>query len=272
MLRNKKTLLALLGAVVLMAVAGLALLPAASARAAGFTSALLHGGRGGPMGNHGENDTYLAEALGITVDELQSAKTAAWEAAVDQALDQGMITQAQADRLKSAAGGFHGHGLGLLGFLAGDEDAFDFDALLAEQLNISVDELTDARDHAFEMRIQAGLDSGQLTQEQAELMRARHALEGSIDHESLVGGALGISVEELQTARQDGKSLSDLITRQGLSTDEFQTKIQAAYEEAVQQAVEDGVITADQAALLLQNADNFGKFGGGPGFHGGPGH
>jgi hypothetical protein len=46
--------------------------------------------RGGPMGG-GASDTYLAEALGITADELQAAQQTANEAAIDQALAEGFV-------------------------------------------------------------------------------------------------------------------------------------------------------------------------------------
>jgi ribosomal protein S20 len=276
MLKNKKTMIALLAGLGLLAVAGLALVPLVSASAAGLSDGLFQRSAGGPLGARSGDDTYLAEALGITVEELQSARTATWEAAVDQALDQGLITEAQAERLKAGAGGFHGRGLGMLGFLAGDETAFNFDALLAEQLGISADELSAARDEAFELRLQDALDSGELTEEQAELMRAHHALKDTIDHQSLLATALGISVEDLEAARQEGKTIADLMTELGLTADEVQENLQAAYEAAVQQAVEDGVITSDQATLLLENAGPDGHFGppgfGPHGMHGGGGH
>ena len=202
MSRNKKVIAGIVGGLLLLTAGALAALPAGTAAAQG----LFHGGRGGPGGHEGPGgEAYLAEALGITVEELQAAQTAAWEAAVDQALEDGLITEAQATRLKAQGAAPHGRGRGMLVFLAGDKDAFDFDTLLAEQLGMSVEELSAARDEAFELTVQAGLDSGQLSEEQAELMRAHHALKDYIDHEALLAGALGISPEDLQAAREQGK-------------------------------------------------------------------
>jgi hypothetical protein len=80
----------------------------------------LWGGRGfghglplGPrMGEDGE--AYLAEALGITVEELQAAKDAAIEAGIAQAVADGKITQEQADRLLT--------GWALKGYMADELD------------------------------------------------------------------------------------------------------------------------------------------------------
>jgi hypothetical protein len=47
----------------------------------------------------GSTQEDLANALGITVEELTAARQKANEAAIDQALAQGLITQAQADQL-----------------------------------------------------------------------------------------------------------------------------------------------------------------------------
>lgn len=268
MSKSKKTILVIAGGVLLLAVGALVLVPRTAASALGE---LFHGGPGGFPRHHPAGETYLAEALGITEAELQTARTAAWGAAVDRALEQGLITGAQATRLKAGEAGFHGHHGGRLGWLTGSEDALDYDALLAEELGISMDELSAARDEAFELAVQARLDSGDLTEEGASLMRAHHALKGTIDHETMLATALGISTVQLQAAREEGKALPDLMEEQGLTTDELRANMQAAFEAAVQGAVDDGVITAEQATLLLQSPGHMG----GPGmhdFHGGHGH
>lgn len=47
----------------------------------------------------GDYDDYLAQALGVTIDELASARDAAIEAGIQQALAEGEITQEQADKM-----------------------------------------------------------------------------------------------------------------------------------------------------------------------------
>ena len=184
----------------------------------------------GPAGSYNNED--LANALGITVDELNAAYQKANQAALDQAVKAGLITQAQADEMSARGGGFHfgGRGGGWLG-----QNDIDFDALLADALGISVDKLQAAYAQAFTARIDQAVTDGNLTQEQADLMKGEYALKTSKN---------------------------------------FQSAMQSAYEAAVNQAVSQGVITQAQADLILQNKNGmgFGGFGGPPGGgFGGPG-
>lgn len=116
----------------------------------------------------GESDSALAEALGITVEELAAARTAAQEAAITQAVADGLITEAQAEELRS-----EGSGRGFSRRWLGDVDA---DALLAAALGISEDALETARDAVYEARVAAAVADGSLTQEEADLALARSAL------------------------------------------------------------------------------------------------
>ena len=230
------------------------------------------GGPGGMPGRGGENDTYLAEALGISVEDLQAAYTQAQEAALAQAVEQGLLTQEQADEMKASGRGFFGKGMR---GAPGAENSIDFDTLLAEALGISVEKLQEARQQAQAAALQAAIESGELTQEQADLMQARQALKAYIQPEQYIADALGISVEDLQAAHQEHKSVSTLIEELGLNADEVQQAVQAAYEADVQQAVEDGVITQAQADQILSQEKGFGLEGrdgfGGKGGRGGPG-
>lgn len=184
--------------------------------------------RGGPMGG-GAGDTYLAEALGITAAELQTAQQAANEAAIDQALAQGLITQAQADALKERSGMF---GRGFHGFFGVGDSAIDMNALLAEALGVTIDELAAARVEAQKLALAAAVESGRITQEQADQVRAQQAL---------------------KTYMQE----------QG-----FGDQMRALYERFVQQAVQAGVITQEQADAILSNSGRFGGMRGFDGFHG----
>jgi hypothetical protein len=120
-----------------------------------------------PLGNY---DEALAEALGITVEELQTAYEKAFAAAIEQALDEGMLTQEQADNLLSGdrlgfrvRRGFRGFG-------------GDMNNHLAEALGISVAELEAAQVQARETVIADAVEAGAITQEQADLMNARGAI------------------------------------------------------------------------------------------------
>lgn len=176
-----------------------------------------------------DEDALLAEALGITVNELDAAREEARLAAIDQALEEGQITEAQAEQLREGSARF---GRGFHGFA-------DKDVLLAEALGINAEELDAAQAEVRAARLQAMVEAGALTQEQADLIAAQEAVESYID--------------------QDGLAAT----------------IQDAYEAAIEAAAADGAISQAQADQLLENLPTFGPFGfgGGRGHHGhGRGH
>jgi len=137
-----------------------------------------------------------------------------------------------------AHGGFGGRGAG--------ERA----ELMADALGISVEELEAARDAAYEAGLDEAVEEGRITVEQAELARARKALGSYIDQGAFLAGALGITVEELQTAREDGSNMRDLLAESGLTMDAIREAMEAQHAAAIEQAVADGVITAEQAEVL----------------------
>ncbi len=222
MTRSRKWLTVVSGAVAVAAFALVVSLTSAQTASA-------HGGPGG-RGVSGVSDTYLAEALGITTAELQTAQQEANDAAIDQALAEGLITQAQADALKQRSGGFWGRGLGHFGMLG--SSTIDMEALLAEALGISVDELQAAKTEAHDAALAAAVEAGNITQEQADQMKAHQALQNYFQEQGL------------------------------------QDKVRSLYEDAVNAAVKAGVITQEQADQILSNQRfGFGMRGlGGPDF------
>jgi hypothetical protein len=238
-LRKTITILAV-GALAVAAVFGVAIYRNVFAQAPTLTASLNNRipGQGfgkGPMG--GFTDEDLASALGITVDELNAARQKAQTAAIDQAVSEGLITQAQADQLKVNGmafpfGGRWGEWM--------SQNGIDFDSLLADALGIKVEALQAARIQAFNARIDQEVANGRLTQEQADLMKGRNALQSNAN---------------------------------------FRSAMQSSYEAAVNQAVAEGVITQAQADLILKDGQGMGfpGFGGPPeggfGRHGwGDGH
>lgn len=180
---------------------------------------------GFPGGRHGGvSDEDLAAALDISVEDLQAAQQTARAEALQQAVSQGLITQEQADEY--LANDFHGR---LPGLRVESSSEIDYDALLAKALGITTEELSTARQSAITANIDQAVEDGNLTQEQADVMKARNAL----------------------------------------SNDEtFQSAMQSAYEAAIQQAVKTGVITQAQADAMLKDTPSvFGRGGfEGPGF------
>lgn len=174
------------------------------------------------------DESYLADALGISVEDLQAAQQKARDAALDQAVEQGLLTQQQADAIKARQGRFPFEILGRLGLKAD----IDWDALLADALGISTDELDAARQTARDAALDQAVQDGRLTQEQADQMKAAQAL------------------------------------RDYLAKSDLQAQMRALLEEKVNQAVQDGVITQEQADAFLEQQPGFGGMGMMPGFGG----
>jgi hypothetical protein len=224
----------------------------------------------GMLGNGlSSRDTQLAEALGITTAELQTAQETARTTAIQQAVDQGFITQAQADQIIlwgrlgfGGRGDFMGRGApGGMGQQM--KAAIDPEALLADALEISVDELQAAQLKAELAGVQEALDAGLITQIQADQMTGRLQLRTYIDQEEMLAEALGMTVEEYRTAVSEGKTITTLLTEQNTDAVTVRQKMMTAYQAAMQQAVTDGVITQTQADQFLSRGMNFGGPGGG---------
>lgn len=116
-----------------------------------------------------DHNALLAEALGISPEELEAAQTQARNAAIDQAVAEGRITQEQADQIKQGEAG-RGHGFGRFG-------RDDHETLLAEALGVTLEELQSAKTEVQERILDEAVAAGELTQEEADLMQARQALQ-----------------------------------------------------------------------------------------------
>ena len=195
------------------------------------------------------------------------------EAAIAQAVEDGVITQEQADRMAERAGDFGGRapmmgGHGRDGF---DKGGVDHEALLADELGISVEELQAAQEQARQAGIDQAVADGNLTAEEADLMMARQALREYIEPKAILAQVLGMTADELEAAHAEGLDIRDLLEEQGLDREAIQEAMQSAHDEAIAQAVTDGVITQEQADAL-QNGEGFGGHGGFPGHGDRDGH
>jgi hypothetical protein len=211
---------------------------------------------------------FLAQALGITEQQLQAAQQAAYKDAVQEALDQGLITQKQADQLSQDTNGF---GRGLERFLSPDS-GIDMDALLAKELGITTEKLQTARQEAEKLEIQQQVTDGKITQDQADMMLAQKALQAYVNPDTLLSKALGITTDQLKAYRDDNKTMSEILADLGKSPAEVLSAQTEALVAAVQQAVTDGVITQAQANAYLTSrigGMGFGTFGGPRGGHSG---
>jgi ribosomal protein S20 len=206
----------------------------------------------------------LAEALGIPVEDLKAARLEALEAALDQAVAEGIITQQQADLLadnprpaRPVRPGLRGMAYRVFNDRGIHRVREIWDAALADALGLSVEELQAARQEALETTLEQAVEEGVLSEERAEIMLARAALAATLDPDAILAQVLGITTDDLQAARDEGKTLAELVEELGLDPATIRDNMVATREQVIQQAVGDGVITPEQAELL-QNRPVFG--------------
>lgn len=144
----------------------------------------------------GVSDEDLADALGIEVEELQQAYQAATDQALDQAVDEGLLTQEQADAIRERAangGQFH------FGWRKMGGSEIDYDALLANALGITEERLQEARLEAYNANLDQAVEDGTLTQEQADLAKGRAALANSQTFRDSMRDAYEAAVQQAVT-------------------------------------------------------------------------
>lgn len=72
---------------------------------------------------------------------------------------------------------------------------------------------------------------------------------------SVVVQALGLETEDFVQARQDGKTLRDLLVENNIDVEQFISEQVAARKTVMDQLVADGKMTAEQAVLCLANME-----------------
>lgn len=164
-------------------------------------------------------------------------------------------------------GGFNGrHG-------ARGHQLFDKEMMneaLAAELGITVEELEAAREAAKGSVLAQLVADGTITQAQADAILSGEGLRsvGPIldqdEMKAVVADVLGMTVEELEAVQEDGTTLPELLEQQGVTVEELQAALQAAYEEAVAAALAEGTITQEQADQLIERGLQRGGRGGGP--------
>jgi hypothetical protein len=159
------------------------------------TTTQLGPGRPGKGMNEGYNNQALADALGITLDELNTAYQTAYSNALKDAVSQGLITQAQADQLTSNAFPFGNRWDGWL-----NQNGIDFNTYLADALGISVDTLNAAYQTAYNANIDQMVTDGRLTQDQADLMKGEYALYNNSTFQSSMQSAFTSAVNTAVSA------------------------------------------------------------------------
>jgi hypothetical protein len=148
----------------------------------------------------------------------------------------------------------------------------------AERLDVEPSELRDALSDAENAQLDADVKAGRLTQEQADAIKARRKQSGTVlGGPGLVGRggphgdlrlhhgggpfeitgaaakALGISRDELWERLRDGETLEEIAKAEGKSLDDVEAAISKALKENLDEAVEDGKLTREQADEMLEH-------------------
>ena len=144
---------------------------------------------------------------------------------------------------------------------------------LAGRLNVSVSTLQQDSLAAKEDVLAQLVKDGKLTQNQANAIKQRleshqactgkgqflergvvlHSLKQYLPNvASQVAQGLHLSVDQLKTDLQNGMSLDQIATAQGVSSSQLHTLVLNAIQSAVNQAVKDGNLTQQQATAFIQ--------------------
>ncbi len=146
---------------------------------------------------------------------------------------------------------------------------------IAKEQGVYMADVEAQLDEALAERIEQAVEEGTLTQEQADRLLGRvkapwfsralnwvkglfRAKQAQMRQEALAG-ALDMSVEELQTALKEGKTIRQLAEERGISPCDLREAMEEAREEAIQQAVEEGRLTQEQADRLLARPGSLGR-------------
>jgi hypothetical protein len=84
--------------------------------------------------------------------------------------------------------------------------------------------------------------------------------------EAAIAEGLGLTEEEFETRLANGETPWQIAQDQGISTEDFRTIMQDARASVIAQAVEDGVITQEQADRMLDRMEHGGFPWWGPGW------
>lgn len=188
--------------------------------------------RGGPgrMQSRSAHKATAAEILGLTEEELMSAREAG------QTLE--VIVAAQ--------------GLTMEEFKAAIQDA------RIAQINQAVadGELTQERADAMIERIEDGTGQPKGNRSSRSNGRVGRGGPGGGDHAEILTDVLGLTIEELQVAREEGQTMDEIVAEQGLTMEEFKAAIQAARIAQINQAVVDGELTQERADAMIERIEN----------------
>ncbi|MEM8859841.1 MAG: hypothetical protein AAGD96_16050 [Chloroflexota bacterium] len=185
-------------------------------------------GNGNGRGQGGNNSEFLAAELGVTVEDLGAARETVREISTE------------------------------------DTTREERQELYAAELGVTVGELEAASEAAKDAALADALASGEITQEQFDLIEAKEAFGELFDKTEAMASALGLTVEQLEEAKEAGTDKETLLEDAGITREELKAAVEEAKAQVLADAVENGDITAEQAELI-ENAPERGRNGGGRG-------
>jgi hypothetical protein len=170
-----------------------------------------------------DHTSALAEALGISVEELEAALQVVNTKMIDQAVADGVLTQVQADKILAGeppAGNRRMKSSGR--FFRGE----DFNTLLAEELGIDFETLHSAQQEVQNALLAQALEDGRISQEEFDMMQIRRKMSPyfqdafSLAHQAAVDAALedgAITQEQANLLMENGQQFAPGFRKPGNS-------------------------------------------------------
>ena len=124
---------------------------------------------------------------------------------------------------------------------------------LAQALGISPEALDDARWTAFLATLDDAVEEGYLAQQAADRMVAQAVIRQTTNRDELIAAGLGITVDQLQEAREEGKTVRQLVDELELDATTIGQNLAAFLEDLILQAADDGLIGDQQAQRILED-------------------
>ena len=143
-------------------------------------------------------------------------------------------------------------------------------------MGVSVEEYDNALEQAQDQGVAEAVTEGWLTEEQAELFQwrmdqapdagiwgmgkglrdfGRGMVSGVNNLTSIAADELGMSLTELLTELQDGKSIADVAAEKGVDTESIVSAYLAEVKEDLDESVTEGRITQNQADYQLEQVE-----------------
>ena len=181
----------------------------------------------GPRGGRGGQPGALAEALGMTVEEVHAALAGTIAELADS---QGMTLEGVADAL-------------IAPLIERIQQAVEDGRITQEQ--------ADERIEQMEANVLEGLQTGSWFSMGS---RGRRGGPGGVQP-ALLAETLGMTTEELREALADGQTIAELAEAQGVALEDIVDASLAPMVERIQQAVEDGRITQEEADERIEQME-----------------